>query len=180
MKKVRNWILKAVLLSLWNIPAIGYVFLMTMIVAGGFSLYGMYFDASFPWAVKILQVGWKVYVAFVIITMFVMTTFSYLHCCVGMQKFTSHIAHYGKKHFENILIAILWPVAWFNVHQNLTGWGLSGPDVVIQSLEYWFITVRKGVRFDTFNLKTGKHTSTRVTPDTVQETMTNSIKDFTE
>lgn len=162
---------------LFNFPYIGLVYLATMIIAGGFSLYGMYSIISFPFAIKILQVGLKMYIACAIITMFIMTTFSYLHCCVGLQTFTNHLRHSGMRHLTHALEALLWPLSWLGIHQQLMCWGICWLDVILQVIEYWFITRWKGTTFEFFDFEKGTVTSTRVAPEDSQEALINAIKE---
>lgn len=150
MKKIFGFILAITLLL---VPYAGFMFLFSVVVAGVaffFKIGPVILAGAFlGWA-------WKTYLCLAIITVFCMTTFSFLHCCVGLNTFSGHILHYGKKHMENVMTGLLWPVSWWLVDKNLKGWYLCWMDVVFGTIEFWLITRWRGVRVDFFNIQSGE------------------------
>lgn len=150
MKKALGFILAIVFLS---VPHTGFLFLVAVVVAG----ISFFFKIGpVILAGTLLVWAWKTYVCFAVVTAFCMTTFSFLHCCVGMNTFWGHIMHYGSRHLENIVCGLLWPVSWWMVHRNINGWGLSWMDVVFGTLEFWLVTIWRGVRVDFVDMKSGE------------------------
>lgn len=175
MKKVLGFILAIIFLS---VPYTGFLFLITAAAAGisfFFKIGPVILAGAFlAWA-------WKIYFGFAIVTIFCMTTFSFLHCCAGLNTFKGHIMHYGKQHMENVIIGLLWPVSWWMVHRNISGWGLSWMDVVFGTLEFWFVTVRRGVRVDFINMQSGEsETSFSKSPEESIDLLAKHMKEMME
>ncbi|KKQ45756.1 MAG: hypothetical protein US63_C0011G0024 [Candidatus Moranbacteria bacterium GW2011_GWC2_37_8] len=153
MKKALGFILAIVALLLLLVPYTGFLFLIAVVVAG----VSLFFKIGpVILAGTFLVWAWKTYIAFALITIFCMTTFSYLHCCVGMNTFRGHIMHYGSRHLENLLLGLVWPVSWWMVDRNIGGWGLNWMDVVFGTLEFWLVTTWRGVRVDFVDMQSGE------------------------
>lgn len=152
MKSVLAYIGLALFFLINYLPLVlGVGYMTTMLVAGCVAVY-----ASPAWAWTILQYGWKSYLVTTGITFMVMTTFTYQHCCIGMQGFRSHMRHAGKRHLENLLVATLWPYEWFVVDQNLRSWGMDYLGIVLNAIHYWFVEIWKGVRLESWTLRNGE------------------------
>lgn len=154
MKKVLGFILALVALSLLFVPYTGFLFLFAVIIA---SISFFFSIGSVIFAGEFLSLAWKIYVGFAVVTIFCMTTFSFLHCCVGRSTFRRHMVHYGKQHVENVTIGLLWPVSWWVIDRNLKGWYMNWMDVVFGTLEFWFVTIRRGVRVDYVDMRSGEN-----------------------
>ncbi len=133
MKKIIGFALSVVIFLIFNVPYLGMLFLLA-VVATSISFFFGIGPVAFSGA--FLGWSWKIYAIFVAITIFCMTTFSYQHCCVGLNSFKNHMIHYGKRHWENVLTGLIWPVSWVAVDRSLRGWTLCWMDVVFGTIEY--------------------------------------------
>ncbi|MBI5733093.1 hypothetical protein HY967_04005 [Candidatus Jorgensenbacteria bacterium] len=138
-------------------PESGLVYLVVMI-GSGISAYLEIGPVTL--AAMLLSYGWKLYLFFVVFTMFAMTTFTYQNCCIGMNTFRNHLLHASTRHIENLLTSIFWPVSWTFINRWLNGWTLNWLYVVLGTFEYWLVTVRKGVKIDTLDFQSGEHKTT--------------------
>ena len=153
MKFVSRCIVQVLFFFINYLPLIlGLGYVTTLLIAGVAVVY-----SSPSWAWTTLQYGWKGYLMFVGITMAIMTTFSYQHCCVGMQGFRGHLRHFGtKRHLENLLTAVFWPYEWFVIDRNLRGWEMMYLDVVLNAVHLWFVEIWRGVTLETWRLRNGE------------------------
>ena len=176
MKKVLletlKWVTFPLFLALVFIHAIGLVFAASMIAAG---IAGWGFGISA--ALAYFAIGWKVYVGLGVFSFAFLTTFSFQHCCVGMQSFRSHLKHAGWADVgQNLLGAIIWPWSWFNLGRNLMGWGMNLPDAMINAVVYWLVDSWRGVSFTFWDVQTGEETTGRVkTPEDTQRAITDAL-----
>lgn len=157
---------------LFFLPLIGLLFFLLVAVAGGIVTFSAITHGAEPQvAWNILQYGWKLYIGLVLVTLFFMTTFSYTECCVGLNSFWQHLLHARGKHIENIVVALGWPYTWLVVDANLKGWGLNWLYILERTLEYWLVTIRKGIKFEYWNLRKGTVTADRVKPESASEVL---------
>lgn len=155
-------IIVATILAL--MPWGGLLFLVSIIISGimvGLDYFDLYAFSHMDFVSAFLSVAWKVYIAVAVFTLWIMVTFSFQHCCVGMNTFKNHMIHYGTKHFESLLIAILWPYAIFAFDRNMRGWMMSWLDVAGNAIEYWiplgWLEGRpEGTPVTTVNMQTGE------------------------
>jgi hypothetical protein len=184
MKTIIKWVgiilLNVFALMVALMPLGGFLFILAMTASGGILLFNV-FDIGTQgltdFALVTLSYGWKVYVGMVIITMFVMTTFTYQNCCVGINSFRDHLRHAGRRNLDNIHIAVLWPCMLYVVNRNLARWMMSWLHAVLGTFEYWFITTWGGVRFESWNLKEETVETTNVTPETVVDVLRDSLRE---
>jgi hypothetical protein len=176
MKKVLvealKWATLPLFLALVYIDSVGLVFAASMIAA---AVAGWGFDVE--WAFAYLAVAWKVYAGLGVFTFAFLTTFSFQHCCAGVQSFRSHLKHAGWVNTGgNLLGAIIWPWSWFNLGRNLAGWGMSLPDAMINAVMYWLVDSWRGVSFTVWNVETDEQTTIHVkTPEDAQRAMTDAL-----
>ena len=141
VKKAKVYVLLALVWGLYKFPYIGYVFLGVMLCAG----IGAFVSPISSLSIVILSFGWKIYLVAAAVTLFVMTTFEFQHCCVGVGTFIGHIRHAGwGRHLEVFGVAVLWPVMWVKVDQTMSSWGLPWFAIVIDVLYYWSISSWRG------------------------------------
>lgn len=152
----------AIILAL--MPWGGLLFLASIIISGilvgldHFDLYAFNY-MNFVWA--FLDVAWKVHIGVAVFMLWIMVTFSFQHCCVGMSTFKNHLIHYGTRHIENLFIAVLWPYTIFKFDQNMRGWTMSWLDVAGNAIAYWiplgWLEGRpEGTPVTTVNMQTGE------------------------
>ena len=175
MKTVGKWI-GIVLLNIFSLvvmlmPLGGLLFLLAAITSGGVILFntpGVGTQRLTGLTFSFLHYGWMVYVGVALFTLFVMTTFAYQQCCVGLNTFRDHICHDGSNHCWNLLAAGLWPYTLFVIDRNLQGWSMSWLDAVLGTFEYWFVTTWKGVKLESYDLREGTGEAVHVSPDTTK------------
>jgi|GEM_PF-5599804 hypothetical protein len=124
-----------------------------------------------------LAIAWKVYAGLGIFTFAFLTTFSFQHCCVGMQSFRSHLEHKGWRDVgENLLGAIIWPWSWFCLDRFLKGWFMDLPTAILNAIEYWLVSSWSGVTFTYIDMQSGEETTTRVkSPDEAQRAIKDAL-----
>lgn len=129
-----------------------------------------------PLAAHVLGLCCKAYLAGLLLVFPVMVTFSFQHCCIGVQRFTDHLRHFGSQSVGLVRIAVLWPYALFFFSRNMAGWGMTWLDIVANAVECWFITSRKGVTMEAIDLQTGESVTTQVlTPEEARATLVREI-----
>ena len=105
--------LAVVALTFLLMPYAGLVFFGAVALCGGallLNVVGVITTSHFVlFASSFLGYAWKVYVGVGVFVMFVMTTFIYQNCCVGLNTLWAHIGHARQRHFENLVIAVIWP-----------------------------------------------------------------------
>lgn len=160
MKKLLSYLLFALALVVNYLPLLlGAGFVLTMLIAGAVGLV-----AGSPWAMTVLQLGWKAYLALALLTLVVMTTFIYQNCCIGMGGFWRHLGHAKWKNWlESIGVALLWPLGWWRVDQAMRGWGMTYLDIVANALDYWLVQIWRGVTLETWTLRNGSVESVKTT-----------------
>lgn len=143
------------------------------IIAAAIAGWGFGITAMFTY----LAVAWKVYVGLGTFTFAFLTTFSFQHCCVGMQSFRSHLKHKGLLDVgTNLLGAIIWPWSWFNLGLNLSGWGMSLADAMINAIMYWLVDSWRGVTFTHIDMQSGEETTTRIkSPEDAQQAIKDAL-----
>ena len=148
MKKLIGYLLALLYVGILYFPMVGYLYLLAMLVAGGFMVFAASPSAL---AVATLAWGWKVYMLCAALTLFVMETFHYQNCCVGFNSFSRHLRNCGlRRHLDQFLVALLWPHGWNMVVANMAGWGMSWMDIVFNAFEYWLYSRWRGVRIETW------------------------------
>lgn len=153
MQTLKKFLGIALALVIFDFPFVGYLYILLMLTAGAVA----FFTTPSPgWAVTVLQYGWRVYLASFVVTLIVMTTFFYQNCCVRMQTFRAHLKHAGSRHWEVLEVAVLWPHGWIVVSHNMGAWGMTWMDIVFGVIEYWTVTIWKGVRIESINFRSGK------------------------
>jgi hypothetical protein len=118
----------------------GLLFLASLIISGilvGLNHFGLYIFGYMDFVWAFLDISWKVYIGVAVFTLWIMVTFSFQHCCIEMNTFKNHMIHYGTRHIESLLVAVLWPYAIFTFDQNMRVWVMSWLDVVGNAIEYW-------------------------------------------
>ncbi len=173
----------AIILAL--MPWGGLLFLTSIIISGilvGLNHFDLYTFGYMPLVWSFLDVAWKVYIAVALFTLWIMVTFSFQHCCVGMSTLKNHFIHYGTRHFKSLLVAVLWPYAIFTLDRNMRGWMMSWLDVAGNAIEYWiplgWLEGRhEGTPVTTINMQTGEvETSYIASPEEGQRALTDFIK----
>ena len=147
MKKIKGTILGLFALGLLLSPYLGIIFAGTLILAivGNVALQSAIL-ASY------LSIAWKVYVALAMLSFFIIITFTYQNCCVGLQNFRTHLRHSGRYLFEGLIGSLIWPVCWLNMNLNYRNWGLPWGEIVYQAFKYWLVDIRKGISIETVEL----------------------------
>lgn len=138
---------------------IALMFAASIIVA---LIAGWGFEMKLAWTY--LSVAWKIYVGLGIFTFFIAITFSYQQCCVGIKRFYDHLrgCHAFKNIFSCLLGAIIWPWYWFRLDYCFKDWEMGFPVILVNALEYWFVSSWKGITVTYQNFQTGKETKTRI------------------
>ncbi len=176
MKKVLLRVLGLValpfVLALVFLHYLGLLFAAS-IVAAAVAGWGFEVSAAFAY----LAVAWKVYAGLGIFTFAFLTTFSFQHCCVGMQSLSSHLRHKGWKDVGgNLLGAIIWPWSWFCLDRFLKGWFMDLPSAILNAIEYWLVSSWCGVTFTHIDMQSGKETTTCVkSPEEAQRAVKDAL-----
>ena len=140
MKRILFFLLSIVVTGFFLFPYIGYVYLVIMSLAGIGAFVPSYVDLS----ILVLSYGWKIYLAAAALTFFVMTTFVFLQCCVGMNTFVGHLKHAGHRHLEVLEVAVFWPIMWAKVHRGMSSWGMPWFAIMIDVIHYWTVQSWRG------------------------------------
>ncbi len=173
----------AIILAL--MPWGGLLFFVSIIISGimvGLNHFELYTFGYMHFVWVLLDVAWKVYIGVAVFTLWIMVTFSFQHCCVGVNTFKNHLIHYGTRHFESLFVAVLWPYAIFTFDRNMRGWMMSWLDVAANALEYWIPLgwlegKPQGTPVTTVDLQTGAVEISYVTsPEEGQRALTDFIK----
>jgi hypothetical protein len=130
-------------------PLEGLLFLIMAVISGGIIIINAFDIGTQGFtelAFSFFHYGWKVYVGMMLFTMFVMTTFTFQHCCVGMNTFRGHIFHAGTRHLENLYISIFWPYMIYVTDKNLQKWCFSWFLAVINIFEYWWFIATENIQ----------------------------------
>ena len=160
MKKFGQAIALPFIFLLLFSPYIGILFSLSLVVA---MIGSLLFQSS--GAATFLFIGLKFYFWIGVFTFALLTTFEFQHCCVGFQTFRNHLKHRGYVGvIEDIVTSLVWPACWFGLDRNLRGWGLTFGDIVLNALEYWFVSSWRGVSLISINIKTGEVEKTRIKP----------------
>lgn len=177
----------AIILAL--MPWGGLLFLASLILSGilvGLNHFGLYAFGYMDFVWAFLNVAWKVYIGVTMFTLWIMVTFSFQHCCVGMNTFKNHLIHFGTRHIESLRVAILWPYAIFAFDMNMRGWMMSWLDVARNAIEYWipldWLEGRpEGTPVTTVNMQTGEVEASYIAgPEEGQRALTDFIKKVTD
>jgi hypothetical protein len=191
MVNVLKWPVLAVMcvvaIILVLMPYGGLLFLCSLVVSGaliGLQYFDLYEFSQMDWVVAFLGVAWKVYLGFAIFTLWIMVTFSFQHCCVGLNTFKNHVLHYRVRHAVSLMIfSILWPYSICMFDRNMRGWMMSWLDVAGNAIEYWvplswFFNGRsEGVEMKTINMQTGEIETNYVrSPEEGHDALTDALK----
>jgi hypothetical protein len=155
------------LLFVTMMPIGGLVFFALMIVSGAVATLATFgtLGAYTPFALLILSLGWKFYLCVVVFVLAIMLTGTFQHCCVGLNTLNGHLRKHTSRHVENLLIALLWPLAIYRLDQNLRGWYMNWGGFALGTLDYWLFTAWEGVLLETLNIQTGETSKEYIKPD---------------
>lgn len=174
MKKILRFPLAILGFGIFHFPTIvGVLFILATIAAASDAIFLKHSTLAISFLYWVL----KVYIGCAVITFFAMTTFAFQNCCIGMNTLRGHLLHAREKHLESLVIALTWPYMWGQVSRNLSGWGISWLDIILNVAEYWCVTIWKGVRIEFFNPRTGESRVAHAkTPEATYEVVKNGVR----
>lgn len=142
MKRIFFFLLQIVVTVFFLFPyIIGYSFLGSMVLAG----IGAFIPLCSDLSMTILGYGWKIYLVAAVLTLFVMMTLEFLHCCVGMNTFVGHLRQTGwRDHLDVFGVAVLWPIMWGDVHRLMSSLGMPWFAIIIDVVHYWTVLSWRG------------------------------------
>lgn len=146
MKRLGQILWGLVALLLLTSPYLGLTFGLTFIITGISSYF-------YPSALPYFFLNLKIYGCLATFTFFILITWGYQNCCVGLGTFREHLKHdCGKILTEYLFGATVWPYCWYIMNRNFSSWGKPWGQIVADAFYYWLVTTRKGteVTYTTF------------------------------
>ncbi len=141
MRMVIGWIMLPFFVALLFLGYTALAFGVSVVLAGilGYG-YGV------AWAISYFATAWKLYIAFSLFTFAFLITFSFQTCCAGLQSFRQHLKHQEwRDHGRDVLESLGWPLTWFVLDRNLTGWGTCLFDAMCRAVRHWLVDSRRGI-----------------------------------
>lgn len=160
-------------------PAFCFIFAGSLVVA-----FICWFGFSVPFALTYLSIAWKIHLVIALLSFVFLLTFSFQHCCVGMDTFPNHLKyHVHKRELAlTVLNALVWPVYLLRVHSVMKGWYSSLPDEIFKAICFLASSFKnKGTAVTVVDLRTGEEVTVYAkTPEEAREILLTSAVHFSE